>query len=326
MSSSRDRILELFRQAPDQFVSGEQICRALGVSRTAVWKQIGQLRELGYQVEAVRSRGYRLLSPPDRLLPAEVSAGLKTRIIGREVIYFETTDSTNLQARRLAEDGAVEGTVVIADQQTSGRGRLGRFWLSPPGVNLYLSVILRPTFAPQDATSMTFLSAVAVAEAIAASGPFTPQLKWPNDVLLDGRKVAGLLNEMNAETERVHYLVLGIGVNLNMQKADFPDDLRTPATSLREAGAAEVSRRDFTQTLLRQLDRLYALYHREGFAPIRAAWEAHCHMVGRWIEVDCTSRKLIGTCRGIDAGGALLLDTGGGVQERILAGDIRILR
>jgi len=326
MPSSRDRILELFRQSPDEFVSGEDICRALGVSRTAVWKQIGQLRELGYEVEAVRSRGYRLLSPPDRLLPAEVSGGLETRCIGREVIYFEQTDSTNLQARRLADEGAVEGTVVIADTQTSGRGRLGRTWTSPPGVNLYLSIILRPTFPPQEATRMTFLSAIAVAEAIAAVGPFTPQLKWPNDVLLDGRKIAGLLNEMNAETERVHYMVLGVGVNLNMKAEDFPADLRTPATSLLIAGGREVSRREFTRELLRQVDRLYTLYQREGFAPIRAAWEARCHMVGRMVEVDSPPRQFVGTVEGIDAEGALLVGLPGGIQERVLAGDVRLLR
>jgi len=325
MSASRDRILELFRQAPDQFVSGEEICRLLGVSRTAIWKQIGQLRELGYCVEAVRSRGYRLLSPPDRLLPAEVTSGLETRRIGREVVYFEITDSTNAQARRLAEDGAAEGTVVIADQQTSGRGRLGRFWLSPPGVNLYLSIILRPTFPPRDATSMTFLSAVAVAHAVAEAGPFVPQLKWPNDLLLDGKKVAGLLNEMNAETEQVHYLVLGIGVNLNMATAQFPSDLRTPATSLLAAGGVEVSRRMFTQNLLRHLDNLYDQYLREGFAPIRAAWEQHCNMIGRQVEVDSPPQRFVGTVYGIDAIGALLVDVPGGGRERVLAGDVRLL-
>jgi BirA family biotin operon repressor/biotin-[acetyl-CoA-carboxylase] ligase len=325
MSSSRDRILELFRQSPGQFVSGEEICRSLGVSRTAIWKQIGQLRELGYTVEAVRSRGYRLLSPPDRLLPGEVSRGLDTRRIGREVVYFEITDSTNAQARRLAEEGAPEGTVVIADQQTAGRGRLGRFWLSPPGVNLYLSIILRPSFPPRDATSMTFLSAVAVANAVVAVGPFTPQLKWPNDVLLDGRKVAGLLNEMNAETEQVHYLVLGVGVNLNMAATEFPSDLRTPATSLFAAGGVEVSRRDFTQTLLRQLDALYEQYLRQGFAPIRAAWEQHCNMVGRMVEVDSPPKRYVGCVSGIDESGALLVDLPGGVRERVLAGDVRLL-
>ena len=325
MSLTRDRILELFRNRPDNFVSGADVCRELGISRTAVWKHIVHLRENGYEIEAIPSRGYRLLTLPDLLLPAEVTSGLQTRCVGTEVVYFDQTDSTNAQARRLADAGAAEGTVVIADSQSGGKGRLGRNWSSPAGVNLYLSVILRPAISPRVATQMTFLSAVAVARAIEATGPFSPQLKWPNDVLLNGHKVAGLLNELNAETEQIHYLVLGVGVNLNMTQDQFPADLRSPATSLLLDGGEIVSRRLFTQSLLQSLDQLYASYLSEGFGPLKEEWERRCNVMNRWVEVDYQSHKQVGQVSGVDETGALLLSLSGGVTERVLAGDVRLL-
>ncbi len=325
MSITRDTILELFRNRPDHFVSGADVCRELGISRTAVWKHIHQLRDNGYEIEAVPSRGYRLISLPDLLLPAEVTAGLETRCVGREVIYFDQTDSTNAQARILADAGAVEGTVVIADNQSGGKGRLGRNWFSPSGVNLYLSVILRPTISPRFATQMTFLSAVAVAQAIEATGSFSPQLKWPNDVLLAGHKVAGLLNELNAETEQIHYLVLGVGVNLNMTAEQFPSDLRCPATSLLLDGGKIVSRRQFTQSLLSSLDQLYTSYLSQGFQPLKEEWERRCNVINQWVEVDYQSHQQVGQVTGVDETGALLLSLAGGITERVLTGDVRLL-
>jgi len=325
MSSSRVRILELFRSRSDGYLSGEEICRDLGISRTAVWKQIGQLRELGYDIEAVPSKGYALRATPDTLIPSEVKTGLGTDIVGLDVIFLEKTDSTNLQARVLAEQGAEQGTVVIADQQTSGKGRLGRFWVSPAGINLYLSIILRPSIELPQATQLTFLTAVAVAEAIETCADFQPQLKWPNDVLLNGKKVAGLLNELNAETEQIHFMILGIGVNLNMPPELFPTDLRTPATSLLIEGGRVISRLDFTRSLLRSTDRLYRLYLESGFSPILAAWEGRCQMIGRKVEVDYQHSRVSGTVTGLDETGALLLRLASGSQERVLAGDVKLM-
>lgn len=325
MTSSRDRILELFRQSSRPFVSGEEICRDLGISRTAVWKQIRQLRDLGYEIEAVPSKGYSLCSTPDTLISAEVIADLGTRVVGSDVIFLPQTDSTNLQARLLAEQGAIDGTVVIADQQSSGKGRMGRYWVSPPGVNLYLSVILRPDIQLRHATQMTFLTAVAVAEAIEASGPFSPRLKWPNDVLLNGKKIAGLLNELNAETEQIHYMILGVGVNLNMAMSQFPTDLRTPATSLLVEGDRNIPRLEFARNLLQRIDALYTRFLVDGFAPVLAAWEERCDMLGRRVEVDYHHRQLIGVVKGLDEAGALLLALPDGGEERVLAGDVKIL-
>ncbi|AMV71681.1 biotin--[acetyl-CoA-carboxylase] ligase [Desulfuromonas carbonis] len=321
----REAILDLFHHRGDSFVSGAELSALLGISRSAVWKQIGVLRELGYQIEAVPSRGYRLLTTPDTLIAAEIQAGLSTRLIGREIVSLARTDSTNQRATELAEAGAVEGTVVIAEEQSLGKGRLGRRWASPPGVNLYLSVLLRPPILPWDAPQLTFLSAVAVARAIAAEPGMAPEVKWPNDLLLGGRKVAGLLNEMRAETEGIHHVVLGIGVNLNMTADQFPADLRYPATSLCLESGRPVCRSAFARRLLEHLDLLYTEYLQSGFEPVRSAWEGFFRLTGSAVEVDCQQRLVRGTVRGIDSDGALLVEDDRGGCERILAGDVRPL-
>ena len=325
VQDARTTILALFRTAGDGFVSGGEISRALGVSRTAVWKKIEQLRLLGYAIEAVPSKGYRLQATPDLLLPEEVKADLDTQLIGREVVYCPETDSTNLRAHELGKAGAAEGTVVLADSQTAGKGRLGRKWCSPPGVNVYASVLVRPPVAPRYASQLTFLSAAAVARAVNEIGGLPVTVKWPNDVLVGGRKVAGLLNELDAETERIHYLVLGIGVNVNMESDQFPEDLRYPATSMKLECGQTISRRDFTRSLLRHLDCLYALYLAQGFEPVLDAWQEYFDLNGRMVEVDYQDRKVVGCVKGLGGDGALLLELTDGSSERVLAGDVRPL-
>jgi len=322
-SAPRETILNLFRETPDGFVSGARISRALGVSRTAVWKHIRSLREAGFEIVAVPSRGYQLTHAPDSLLDESVLAGLDCRLIGTQVRCLEETDSTNLQACKLADQGAPEGLVVIADRQTAGKGRMGRQWESPGGVNLYASVLLRPSVLPFEAPKLTFLSTVAVCRAIEACSGLRPTVKWPNDVLLNGGKVAGLLNEMSSETDRVHYVVLGIGVNLNMTTEQFPAELRYPATSLALELGRPVSRLAFARSLLREIDRLYQDYLQSGSAPIMAAWTALCDLTGRRVSVDCNRRIIEGVMTGLDEDGALLVETDDGTQERVYAGDVR---
>jgi BirA family biotin operon repressor/biotin-[acetyl-CoA-carboxylase] ligase len=323
---AREEILRLFRQREEEFVSGEELSQSLGVSRTAVWKQIKLLRDLGYVIEAVPSRGYRLATAPDTLIPAEIQSGLGTRLIGREVVYFEETDSTNVRAHELGESAAPDGTVVIAEHQVAGKGRRGRQWVSPPGVNLYTSVLLRPDIFPRFATQLTFVSAVAVARAIEDVTDLKPRVKWPNDILIGGKKAAGLLNEMSAETESINYVILGIGVNLNMSSGQFPSDLRYPATSVALEQGAPVSRLDFARALLRRLDHYYLLFLEQGFSPVISDWENLCDLMGMTVEVDCQDRIIRGRAEGIDEDGALLLRLPDGMRERVLAGDVRPLQ
>ena len=319
------RILELFRAKRGGVVSGEELSIVLGVSRTAVWKHIKTLKAIGYHIAAVPAQGYRLVSSPDILVPAEISTGLKTRRIGRRLICFRETESTNMIAFRLAEEGAEEGTVVIAEAQHHGKGRLGRRWESPPGVNLYCSLILRPPILPTQAAQLTFLSAVAAARAIAETTPLQPLIKWPNDVLVGEGKVAGLLNEMSAETEKVNFIVLGIGININMRRDQFPTDLRHPATSLSLETGRDVSRLEVTRALLTALDDSYDAYLTRGYDAIRDEWLSRCAMIGREVRVIFQNNSQVGMVMGIDEDGALLLRLHDGRVERVLAGDVTIL-
>lgn len=318
-------ILRLFRHQGG-FVSGEQLSQELGVSRTAVWKHISALRAAGYLVEALPSRGYRLLSSPDTLAAEEIGVQLDTTLIGTRLINLPLTASTNTEAFRLAEEGAGEGTVVTADEQNKGKGRLGRTWSSPPGANLYCSVILRPRIKPHEAPQLTFLSAVAVARAIEQTSGLKPEIKWPNDVLIGGKKVAGLLNEMSSETDGINFVILGIGVNLNMTAGQLPGDLRHPATSLFIETGTKVGRARFTALLLNELDRLYTGFLDHGFAQVRREWQERCNADGREVVVGndgCDDIR--GRFAGIDSDGALLVQCPDGTIERILSGDVRVL-
>lgn len=318
-------ILRLFR-TEQGYISGQHISRELGVSRTAVWKHISALRNNGYFIEAVPSRGYRLVSSPDTIDPVEVRAQLEGARIGQRLKFLKTTASTNTDAFRLAEDGADEGTVVLADSQSGGKGRRGRIWASPAGVNLYCSVVLRPAIMPYEAPQLTFLSAVAAARAIELTTNLVPEIKWPNDLLVSGKKVAGLLNEMSAETDGINFVILGIGINLNMTADQFPDELRHPATSLLLESGARVDRSRFTGTMLRELDRLYAEFLIHGFGPVREEWQRRCNASGRQVLVsdsgtECTGGRFIG----IDSDGALLLRSEDNVLHRITCGDVRVI-
>ncbi len=321
--TSRDRIQSLFHRHPGEYISGEKISRLLNISRAAVWKQVKVLREEGFDIEAKHSLGYRLLASPDLLVSASIENGLNCRLIGRTVVSLTETDSTNVQARRLGEEGVPEGAVVVADRQNAGRGRLGRCWESPAGVNLYCSVLLRPQIPVDQAPQLTFLSAVAVAETLKDVCQLTTEVKWPNDILVNGAKISGLLNEMNAETGQIHFVILGVGVNLNMLTSQFPEELNYPATSAFLETGERVDRLLFLRTFLQRLDHYYYEFLREGFSPIRRRWENLCRLINTQVEVDQGRHHCCGTVVGLDVDGALRLQLNDGSIERILAGDIR---
>ncbi len=324
--STRDRILSLFRSRPQAYFSGQEISEQLSISRTAVWKQVKALRELGFNIEAKHSCGYRLLDSPDVLVAAEIETALRTKVVGCKVITLSEVDSTNTRLKELAgEESVAEGTVLVADRQSAGRGRLGRRWSSPAGVNLYCSILLRPQIPVQQAPQLTFLSAVAVAETLNRICAVPAVVKWPNDVLVNGAKIAGLLNEMDAETERIHFVILGIGINLNMTPEQFPEPLNYPATSACLESGRRIARGLFLRTLLQNLDRHYREFQRRGFAPIRGRWERLCHIMNSRVAVDQNGHVLQGTVVGLDADGALRLQTVDGDIQRILAGDVKPL-
>jgi BirA family biotin operon repressor/biotin-[acetyl-CoA-carboxylase] ligase len=317
-----DKILQLLRESPSAFLSGEEISHRLKVTRTAVWKRIKHLRTLGYEIEASTRSGYRLIRSPDLLTPSEIKPLLETKQMGRVIHYFQTIDSTNSKAYQLAFGGAKEGELVIAESQEKGRGRLGRHWFSPPFLNLYLSVILRPKIPPQQASLITLMAAVATSDAIRKFTGLVPLIKWPNDILLRDRKVAGLLNEIHSEMDRIHFVILGIGVNLNVDGKMFPKEVRTLATSLKKEMGQTVSRKAFLQLLLQELEGWYSIFLKEGAAAILKAWRDRAQIKGRRVKVTSFTETLVGVAVDVDSDGALILETADGHHKRIVAGDI----
>ncbi|MBW7957244.1 MAG: biotin--[acetyl-CoA-carboxylase] ligase [Deltaproteobacteria bacterium] len=313
-------IIRLLKAGPGH-VSGQKLSRALKVSRTAVWKHIEALRKSGYTIEASPSKGYRLLGP----LPfngVEVSSLLETGFIGRELHFHDEVGSTNAEAFELARNGASEGTVVMAESQTGGKGRLGRRWESPSGLNIYLSIILRPPIPPEEAHWLTFVAAVATAEAVSGYCPAKPVVKWPNDILINGRKAAGILLEMGSEPERVHFVVMGIGVNVNMTRSMFPEYIGDTATSVREAKGAVIDRGALASRLLSSVELWYKVYLAEGSIPILSEWKRYFGFEGKEIRVVSFGNTVKGVCLGVDDTGALLIREPGGAVKKIVAGDM----
>lgn len=317
-----EQVLRLLRRHPSGFVSGEGIARHLKVTRTAVWKRVQHLRAAGYEIKASRRLGYHLVQAPDLLTPEEVLPGLKTRTFGRKVHYFPALPSTNTEAYQLALQGGREGEIVIAECQRKGRGRIGRPWFSPAFVNLYLSVILRPPISPHHASLITFVAAVATAEAVERFSGMKPSIKWPNDILVKGRKLAGLLNEIHSEADRIHFVILGIGINLNVDENMFPRKIRSLATSLKREMGQAISRKAFLQILLEELEHWYEIFLRKGSSPILKAWRARARIAGKQVKISSFDEVFVGRAVDVDSEGALLVQMRDGKQKRIVAGDV----
>jgi len=319
------KILSALRAVNDGSVSGAELSQQLGISRAAIWARIEELRSLGYDIEASPHLGYRLLNSPDLLHADDLLARLgQTKVVGRDIRVFEETTSTNDVIEKLAHDGVKEGVVVFAESQTKGRGRLGRQWISPVRKGLWFSVLLRPELRPQEATQLTVASATALARAIKAATGLSPEIKWPNDLLIGGKKVAGILTEMSAELDRVKQIILGIGVDVNLTVAEFPPELRKRATSLRIESGKPVSRPELAAQILAELDRDYARICDGKFESVADEWEESCATIGREVTIQIGGRRVRGTAEALGEDGALLLRTEHGHLERISGGDVTL--
>ncbi len=308
-----------------EYVSGASLCAELKVSRTAVWKRIKNLRKMGYRIDASRGRGYKLADADVKPFNGvEILSELSTEFVGRDIYFYDELTSTNMKASELAAAGAANGTVVISDSQSGGKGRLGRDWHSPAGSNLYTSIILRPEISPAVAPSMTLVFAVAVAEAIGEFTSTRPSVKWPNDILLNDRKVAGILTEMSSDMDRVAYIVSGIGVNINMDINKVPKILKNIVISLNDRAKEDISRAHFARTLYSSVEKWYKVYIVEGCAPIVGAWRKYFDAEGRKISVNTIDRVVEGLCMGIDDGGALLLREPSGEVVKITSGEMAV--
>lgn len=322
--STEELVLGFLAEGGDDYTSGEMLSGKLGLTRTAVWKSVMSLRDKGYRIEAVPARGYRLVEVPDRVTPLELTPLLNTHDLGRTIHYRDTLPSTNDFAFKLAQEGAFHGEVVIAEEQTQGRGRRGRSWVSPPNANLYFSVVLRPDVPPQRAPELTLVTAVAVAETLREAGA-DAEIKWPNDLQVSGKKVAGILTELSAEPDAVHFVIVGVGVNLNVRDAELPEDVRRLATSVAEVRKQKVPRALFAAALLTRLEQWLDRHAEEGFGPVREIWKQLSATLGRDVLVRTERREFTGRAVDIDESGALLVRTAEGT-ERVLAGDVEQLR
>lgn len=313
----QDKILDMLKRQTE-YVSGEEMSSRLSVSRQALWKHVQELRDAGYDIVAVPHLGYRLISSPDRLFPAEVSHGLKTRLLGKEICYFESAYSTMDVAGELGAKGYPEGTIVVAETQTKGRGRMGRFWSSPKYKGIYFSLLIRPRILPNATPVLTLLAAVSVCEAVKEVTGLEAKIKWPNDIMLGNRKLGGILTELNAETDTTHFVVIGIGINVNNDKRHLVEG----AVSLREEKKEEVSRLRLLQEMLVRLEHNYSLFQGKGGEAIVSLWRLYSSTLGRRVKVVLQKAHLEGEAVGIEADGGLLVRRDCGLTEKVMAGDV----
>ncbi len=314
-------LLQFLREA-DGFVSGEILAARVGLSRAGVWKRLHRLKALGYVIEGEPRRGYRLVSAPDKLLPQEILYRLETKTLRGPIYYFETTASTNDMAKALGAQGAAEGTLVVAETQSAGRGRLGRHWLSPPGMGLYTSLLLRPPLPPTELPQITLSTAVAVVRALTRSAGVTLGIKWPNDLILGGKKLGGILTEMETESDQIRYLVVGLGLNVN--NPDFPPELAGTATSLLREKGRTFPRVPLLKAWLEEFEALYARFLARGFPEILEEWKQHAVTLGKCVAVRQGARQIEGLALEVAADGALLLETAQGEVVKVTSGEITL--
>lgn len=306
----------------DGYVSGQELCDRLGVSRTAIWKVIGQLREEGYDIEAVRSRGYRLCGAGDVLSEAEIASVLQTERLGRNIRFLDVIESTNNEIRRMAENGAPDGTLAIAEIQTAGKGRRGRSWTSPRGSGIWMSFLLRPEFAPEYASMLTLVTAMAVEKAVREETGLDCQIKWPNDIVVNGRKICGILTEMSTEEDSIRYVVVGIGINVNTR--EFPEEIRKTATSIAIECGHPVRRAPLAAAVLKAWEEFYETFKKTlDLSLLKEEYNSRLVNMGREVKVLAPKGDYIGTSYGITDTGELIVETDGQRRE-VMSGEVSV--
>lgn len=315
-------ILALLREN-DKFISGQELCNRFGVSRTAVWKVINQLKKEGYRIEAVQNKGYHMVSSPDLLSKYELESRLTTAWLGKEILYKEITDSTNADVRRMAEDGADNGLLVVADAQTAGKGRRGRAWKSEKGTNLYFSMLLKPDFTPDKASMITLIAAFSVAKVIAKDTGLDAKIKWPNDIVVGKKKICGILTEMSIERDYIHHIVVGIGINVNEES--FPDEIAQMATSLKKESGNLILRANLLCDILSQFEKDYEVFlEAEDLKPFVEEYNKMLVNKGSLVKVLDPKGEFTGIAGGINEEGMLIVFKENGQIEKVYAGEVSV--
>lgn len=292
----------------DGYVSGQELCEHFGVSRTAVWKAMNQLKKEGYEIESVQNKGYRLVKTPDILSKNELVSIRKTKWVGTEICYFDVTDSTNTQAKSLGEGDAPNGTLVVADKQESGRGRRGRSFESPAGTGIFMTLLLKPEIEPQNASMLTLVAALAVAKGMEHMVELPVQIKWPNDIIVHGKKVCGILTEMSAQMDYVNYIVIGIGINVSNE--DFPEEIKDVATSIYLESGKRINRAMLIEKIWEEFEAYYELYEKtQDLSKLVKEYDSYLVNRGQKVRVLDPREPYEGKAMGITDRGELIVDT-----------------
>lgn len=315
-------LLRLFEDRLGEYISGESMSQELGVSRTAIWKQIRKLEAAGYHFEASRRLGYRLVSVPDNLAIDQLTSRLDTSAFGKTIHYLETVESTQNLARAAAEEGAAEGTLFLAEQQLNGRGRMGRNWVSPRGKGVWMSMVLRPSVPIHFAPQLTLMTAVALCRSLKRITSLPIGIKWPNDLLIEGKKISGILLESAAEDERLRYVIAGIGISVNLEEQDYPEELLEKATSLRISAGRKWLREDVIADFLKEWEQLYFLYQEQGFGPIITLWEALSVSLGKPARLITPQGDMMGIPIGLDESGAIRIQLSDGTVKPVFSAEM----
>lgn len=309
----------------ENYISGEEISERLGISRSGVWKHINSLKEDGYNIEGIPRKGYILKNRVDKLLRTEIVTELNFKHWNKENIYtYDVVDSTNIVAKKNAREGKEEGTFVIAEEQTKGKGRMGRDWSSIHGKGIWFSFILRPEIIPTRASEITFVVAVGIMEGIKKHINKDVKIKWPNDILLEGKKIVGILTEISAEMERINYIVAGVGINVNQDLLDFPEDIRHKATSIKINTGKNVNRNELLRKIIEEMEKIYFVYKEEGFEKILKLWEENNITLGKRVKAITFDSEIIGFAEKIDKEGYLIIIDDEGKENKIVAGDVSL--
>lgn len=318
----KSEILRLLKEN-DAYISGQQLCEHFHVSRTAVWKVIEQLKKEGYQIEAVRNKGYRLIDSPDVMSRAEIESLMNTTWAGKKVVYYDETDSTNNQAKAYGEKGEAHGTLFVADMQASGKGRRGRVWVSPAGSSIYMTILLHPDVLPTKAPQLTLVMAMAVAEGIRKVTGLETKIKWPNDIIVHGRKVCGILTEMSTEIDYINYVVIGVGINVNQET--FPEEIRDTATSLKIETGSSVRRSVLIATIMECFEQFYEVFmETEDLLGLQDRYNAMLVNLGREVRVLEPGNEYEAHALGINRTGELIVRTVDGQEKEIYAGEVSV--
>lgn len=318
----KSEILKMLRQA-DGYISGQEICEQFHVSRTAVWKAINQLKAEGYEIEAVRNKGYHIIDGPDKMTENEIRSLLATKWAGQKLFCYDEIDSTNLALRRLDDQDSVHGALIVADKQSAGRGRRGRAWESPAGSNIFMSILLKPDIMPDQAPMMTIVMAYSVAKAIRNLTGLDAKIKWPNDIVLNGKKVCGILTEMSAEIDFVHYVIIGIGINVNMES--FSDELLSTATSLYIEGGKRVKRSKLIAEIFGEFEKDYEDFIKDGnLGRLKVPYNELLVNCEQEVRVLQPGKEYEGIAHGIDDEGNLLVETEDGEIHKVYAGEVSV--